>query len=370
MFVASPSFAATTFPHDILGSGSDTTYYMMAQHLDVLYNTSVGCRVIAFSGDNQPLDNECLSDQSTTVLTENYAHDRVSEAAPLGSSVGILQLCSQGQSGVANIDFARSSRAPKNPDSCTGLHFVGYARDGLSWESFPNEANAPSAGVNSLHVSDLKNIFVNCTFSNWSDVGGTNGPIVVWSDQAGSGTRSTWDGFVGGDSTACIPGVFKDGDPTNGEHVIPENNDDPIFNTPAGDPSLPKNAIYFYSWGRYNEHHAATSYLGQIEGIPPNRTTISNGTFPFGRYLFNIYCGAVAGCGGASQAPSYVTKYLGEKGWICNQATTKHATDPLSGKNYGTEITAGIVASGFAPLHKGNIGGGVSGKDNCRLFTT
>jgi ABC-type phosphate transport system substrate-binding protein len=294
----------------------------------------------------------------------------VSEAAPLGSSVGILQLCSQGQSGVANIDFARSSRAPKNPDSCTGLHFVGYARDGLSWESFPNEANAPSAGVNSLHVSDLKNIFVNCTFSNWSDVGGTNGPIVVWSDQAGSGTRSTWDGFVGGDSTACIPGVFKDGDPTNGEHVIPENNDDPIFNTPAGDPSLPKNAIYFYSWGRYNEHHAATSYLGQIEGIPPNRTTISNGTFPFGRYLFNIYCGAVAGCGGASQAPSYVTKYLGEKGWICNQATTKHATDPLSGKNYGTEITAGIVASGFAPLHKGNIGGGVSGKDNCRLFTT
>jgi ABC-type phosphate transport system substrate-binding protein len=304
------------------------------------------------------------------VLTENYAHDRVSEANPLGSSVGILALCSQGQNGVANIDFARSSRAPKNPDSCTGLHFVGYARDGLSWESFPNEANAPSAGVNSLHVSDLKNIFVNCTFGNWNDVGGTNGPIVVWSDQAGSGTRSTWDGFVGGDSTACIASPFKDGDPTNGEHIIPENNDDPIFNTPAGDPSLPKNAIYFYSWGRYNEHHAATSYLGQIEGIAPTRNTISNGTFPFGRYLFNVYCAAGGGCGTASQAPSWVTNYVGEKGWICNQATTKHATDPLTGKNYGTEITGQIVASGFAPLKKGNIGGGVSGKDNCRLFTT
>src|SRR5690348_10305817 len=128
LFVSSPAMAAPTLPHDILGSGSDTTYFMMAQHLDVLYNTSVGCRVIAGTGENQPLDNECLSDIGTTITTENYAHDRVSEAAPLGSSNGILQLCSQGQNGVANIDFARSSRAPKNPDSCTGLRFVGYAR--------------------------------------------------------------------------------------------------------------------------------------------------------------------------------------------------------------------------------------------------
>ena len=125
MFVANPAFAANPVPHDILGSGSDTTYFMLAQHLDLLYNVSTGCRVIALPGDTQPLDNECLSDTGVEVHTENYAHDRVSEANPLGSSVGILQLCGQGQSGVAHIDFARSSRAPKNPDSCTGLHFVG-----------------------------------------------------------------------------------------------------------------------------------------------------------------------------------------------------------------------------------------------------
>ena len=60
----------------------------------------------------------------------------------------------------------------------------------------------------------------------------------------------------------------------------------------------------------------------------------------------------------------------GEKGWICNQDTSKHGQDPVTHKNYGTEITGAINAAGFVPLKKGNIGGGVSGKDNCRLFTT
>jgi ABC-type phosphate transport system substrate-binding protein len=371
MLVASPAFAANPTPHDILGSGSDTTYYMMGNHLDTLYNTSAGCRVIALPGDQQPLDNGCLDDTGVEVHTENYAHDRVSEAAPLGSSVGILQLCNQGLSGVANIDFARSSRAPKNPDSCTGLHFVAYARDGISWESFPNESNSPSNGVTNLTVAQLRGIFITCTNTSWSDVGGGNRDIVVWAAQAGSGTRSTFEGFLGGgDSTACIDGQFKDGNPDNGEHVIQENNDDPIFNTPAGDPSEPRDAIFYYSWGRYNEHHAATSFLGKVEGIAPTKKSIQGGTFPFGRYLFNIYCGAGAGCGGAAKAPAYVTQYIGEKGWICNQDTSKHATDPVTHKNYGTEIASAISASGFVPVKKGNIGGGVSGKSYCRLFTT
>jgi ABC-type phosphate transport system substrate-binding protein len=371
LFVASPAFAVNPSPHDILGSGSDTTYFMMSSHLDVLYNSSTGCRVIALTGDTQPLDNGCLDDTGTQVHTENYAHDRVSEAAPLGSSVGILQLCSQGQTGVAHIDFARSSRAPRNPDSCTGLHFVAYARDGLSWESFPGESGSPAAGVTNLTVNQLKGVFTTCTNTHWSDIGGVDStPIVVWAAQTGSGTRSTWDGFLGGNSTTCIPAIFKDGDPTNGEHVIAENNDAPIFNPPPADPSVPGDAIFYYSWGRYNEHHAATSYLGMIEGVAPTKSTISSGTFPFSRYLFNIYCGAAGGCGTAPQAPSYVTNYIGEQGWICNQQATAHATDPLTGANYGREITAAINNSGFAALKRGLIGGGVSGKSNCRLFTT
>jgi ABC-type phosphate transport system substrate-binding protein len=370
MFIGSPAYAAPLTPHDILGSGSDTTYFMMGQHLDVLYNTSAGCRVIALPGDTQPLSNECLADTGVEVHSENYAHDRVGEAAPLGSSVGINQLCQQGLSGVAHIDFARSSRAPRSPDSCTGMHFVAYARDGISWESFPNETSSPSNGVNDLTVNQLKGIFTTCTITDWSDVGGGSRGIVVWAAQAGSGTRSTFEGFLGGgNSTACIPAAFKDGDPGNGEHVIQENNDDPIFNPTGTDTSQPRDAVFYYSWGRYNEHHAATSYLGQVEGIAPTKTTIQAGTFPFSRYLFNIYCGA-SSCGTASQAPSYVTNYLGEKGWMCNQATTAHATDPLTGQNYGKEIISAISNSGFVALKKGNIGGGVSGKSNCRLFTT
>jgi ABC-type phosphate transport system substrate-binding protein len=327
--------------------------------------------VIALPGDTQPLSNECLADTGAEVHTENYAHDRVSEANPLGSSVGINQLCQQGLSGVAHIDFARSSRAPRSPDSCTGMHFVAYARDGLSWESFPDEASSPSDGVTSMTVNQLKGIFTTCTITHWNDggLGGGSRAIVVWAAQDGSGTRATWDGFVAGNSTACIPTAFKDGETSNGEHVVRENNDDPIFNPLGSDTSEPRDAVFYYSWGRYNEHHASTSYLGEVEGIAPTKSTIQNGTFPFSRYLFNVYCGA-ATCGTAAQAPAYVTNYVGEKGWMCDQATSAHATDPDTGKNYGKEIISAIADSGFVALKKGNIGGGVSGKSNCRLFTT
>ena len=128
--------------------------------------------------------------------------------------------------------------------------------------------------------------------------------------------------------------------------------------------------MFYYSWGRYNEHHAATSYLGQIEGIAPTKTTISERDVPLQplpvqrvlrrRDLRDRQQGARVG---------HASTWARRAG-SATRPPRIHATDPLTGKNYGTEITAAINAAGFAPLKKGNIGGGVSGKDNCRLFTT
>src|SRR5262249_39587768 len=103
-------------PSQILGSGSDTTYQMMAA-LDTLYNDSAGCTPIAAPGNTQPLDFRCIPpDPAGTITTENYPHDVVREAYPLGSSSGISQLCQQGLAGVANMQFARSSRTSRATD--------------------------------------------------------------------------------------------------------------------------------------------------------------------------------------------------------------------------------------------------------------
>ena len=314
--------------HDVLHAGPASGRAL--QH-------SIGCRVIALPGDTQPLDNECLSDTGVEVHTENYAHDRVSEAAPLGSSVGILQLCSQGQSGVAHIDFARSSRAPKNPDSCTGLHFVGYARDGLSWESFPDEASSPSVGVTDLtsrRPEERLHQLHDQQLEPDRRVAPT-APSSCGRPRPGRARAPTWDGFVGGDSTACIPAMFKDGDPTNGEHVIPENNDDPIFNTPGRRPEPAEERDLLLLVGpvqraprrhelpRKDRGHRAHEDHDRQRHVPVRPV-------PVQRLLRSRRC-----CGTASQAPSWVTNYVGEKGWICNQDTSKHATDPLTGQNYG-----------------------------------
>src|SRR5262245_53991419 len=202
----------------VLGSGSDTTQFMM-NAIDSLYLFSPGCAQLAPQGQTQWLDFSCLfPDPPNTIQTENYKHDQVHEAYFLGSSNGIKQLCNQGQAGVADIDFARSSRGPGQTD-CTGLKFVAYARDGISWEAFNlkgsgvknmNNQSGTCAGSGGatqfcLTQSQLNGIFVACTLTNWNQVGGNSLKIAIYTPQAGSGTRSTWDGFVGGDSSHCIP---------------------------------------------------------------------------------------------------------------------------------------------------------------------
>src|SRR5689334_13544355 len=172
----------------ILGSGSDTTQFMMGA-LDNLYQFSPGCDQLAIPPASQQLDFSCSApDPAGTITTENYQHDQVHEATFLGSSSGISQLCKQGQSNVATINFARSSRAPAGSD-CTGLHFVAYARDGISWEAWDKVTATSVSGIHNMNnqadtcagsggatqfclsQSQLQGIFISCSITNWSQVG-------------------------------------------------------------------------------------------------------------------------------------------------------------------------------------------------------
>ena len=357
-----PANAATVYPTEVLGSGSDVMFHVSSA-LDLLYNESPGCTTIAPTG-TQPLDFECIP-QSGDITTENYAHDRISEAAPIGGSAGVNQLCQQTLTGVANIDYARQTSAP-NPAPCTGLHYVAYARDAITWEAFPSGKKAPSVGMNNqsgncagssgycLTQQQLKDIYVNCTITNWNQIGGSKShAIILYTIKQQFGTRKAFDLFLGGSSSSC-PGV----------QVVDQTDNSEI---PAKDKPY---AIAPVSVGSWTERYGSvkqTSKLGEIDGVAPTASAIQGGSFPYTRFLYNVFC-AAASCGKASTASQATINYVGEEGWICT--ANPHAVDPITGVDYRTEIANTITKYGFVPLPLGVIGGGDLNSDYCRLTTT
>jgi ABC-type phosphate transport system substrate-binding protein len=359
----------------VLGSGSNTTQQMMA-NIDSLYLFSPGCAQIPTpSGPTAWLDFSCqATNPAGTIFSENYEHDQVHEAYYLGSSNGIAQLCDQGSAGVATIQYARSSRGPATTD-CTGLHFVAYARDGIPVEGFKDakamkNSSAPCAGGFCITQAQAKAIWHTCTITNFDQIGGPNAPIDMYTPQPGSGTRSTFDSFLGGTnfSETCIDArgtAYED------SHVVPENSNTAILAN--GDSA---NALFPFSYGAWTTDvkGASNSALSKIDGIAATPTTISNGTFPYGRYLYNVVkCGTETNCGShnlqSTTPDTAAQRYVAEEGWLCS---TTHVVDPNNNKNltYTKEIAAAIRAFGFVPIPNGVIGGGDTHSDVCRLFTT
>ena len=266
----------------IVGSGSSTTYTMM-QGLDTLFNSANTCPLTSdnttASGSGQPLDFACVTGAGADQLAlnapqnENPWADVVVEEPAIGSGNGIGQLekgygyhdQSWTDSGSTvhylnvanNINFARSSRDPSNGSGSstgsdyTGLNFVAYATDGVSWVHYlqtpvgsnttttctngtcgspvattGTTAATPIAAVKSLSTAQIGAIWKG-TSQQWGDVGlcsdgawadgitiasctshggPSNLPILVFSAQEGSGTQSTWKGTVGADPTQTSSG--------------------------------------------------------------------------------------------------------------------------------------------------------------------
>jgi hypothetical protein len=369
---------------EVLGSGSDTTQFMMHQ-LDGLYLFSPGCQQIALPGGTKWFDFSCLTpDPAGTITTENYTHDQVHEAYFLGSGNGLHQVCNQNVAGNAHVDYARSSRA-KAASDCAGMHFVAYARDGISWESFDQVGSgvhgmsnttttcAGSGGLTQFCLTQLQlqHIFLGggpgtgtngCTaFWDEDGIGGNHVPINPYTPQSGSGTRLTWDGFLGASSDACIN--------TRGaayvqSHIVDENQNASIATN--GDAL---NVIFPFSAGVWKNqvNFKGGAQLGAIDNVFPSASTIGSGAFPFGRFLFNVFCAACpAGTNNASQA---TINYVGEDGWICKPIAS-HATNSVTGNNFRTDIGLVIQNSGFVPINFGPTGGGDPNPGFCRLTTT
>ena len=303
----------------IYGGGSDTTYTLM-NDLASAFHESDGCLLNAASfplTGTSPTQNQCQSGAGAAItgdnIYENYDHDMVINFFPQGSNAGRGQLCNQKTSAdgsgpnkdprVPYIDFARSSSAPGTGFQCTvanggesgtALNFVAFARDAISWTHWNTGGGGGGAAVTNLTVAQLRDIFITCAITQWGAVGGEAGePIIVYTAIPGSGTRSTWEGFLGGgNSETCIPAQFKDGNVGNGERVVREHQMEPVeqaFNDPGA--ANESNSIYYMSFGLHesNPGFAGSSLIGNVNGIVPNETTIVDGTFPFSRNMYNVY---------------------------------------------------------------------------------
>lgn len=405
-----PANAATPFTPNkssdwIRIGGSDTTEAMM-NRLSLLFNESPGC---VLTGTPQNLDGRCFDfDSGTAGIQEQYQvdaagnptdaantdHDVAFNYYAVGSGTGITQLSQRGAAGVQVIDVARSSRAPRATD-VDGLRFFAYAKDAIPWVKFPG---APAASVSSLTAAQVTNIFSGCAagaqpeidktanggnnngIADWGDVGGVTGePIVTWAAQDGSGTRTTFDGFLGSgkSSTNCIPAAKKDNSLANGERRIFENNAEPIKNSTgvdcddliAGATTCAPNSIFYYSLGRHNQSGGETSILGSItvSGTPvaPTEANVLSDAFPYSRYLYNVVRNDTFASGLASNA---VRNFVSANGFICKTAAAS-ATNPKTGNNFRTDVENVIRGEGFIPLPVGATGAG-GGNSHCRAVDT
>ncbi len=205
---------------------------------------------------------------STTVqpLAEKLAqgfeviHPRVKvEVQGGGSSVGVRSAAD----GVVDIGAISRELQPNEPP----LHASRIALDGVA--VVVNPAN-PLSG---LTLEQLRGIYAG-TITNWKQVGGKDGTIIIVSREEGSGTRTAFEEMV-----------MKKTLITNGAIFMPANG---IIKTTAAQAD---NAIGYISLG----YADSTVKLLAVDGVPCSPDNILKGTYPISRSLYFVTREAPAG---------------------------------------------------------------------------
>ena len=279
--------------HVVTAAGSDTTQAVMAAVL-ARYAGPSGDQtanipaVPTGSGFVVPADSTC--GQRLYVVSGTPP---TSYTAPNGSGAGKNALKDPTNLTNGCIDIARSSSGPGASDPAAFRYF-GFAKDAVSWAAF-NGGHAPA----SLSKAQIKSVY-DCTFTNWSDLGGTAGPIQRYLPQAGSGTRSF---FIANILDASDPTTVS-GPSCPAVKTVEENKGDQIaLADQAG-------AIFPYSAGQWiaqangvianhrssstvraitiantSANPVARPHLGKYA---PNVAVVTSGTFPGVRTVYNV----------------------------------------------------------------------------------
>ena len=181
MASAEPTF--TPGASDYVGVGSDTTQNVVNAFANkwnakVPTPSSKWANFDAFLASPPTPDNIVL--RSTTGCDTPIARSTTA-----GSSAGIASLLNDVN---GCIDYARSSRG-KNAATDSNLLFIAFARDGVTWASFPVTSGTVTTTGN-LTTANLTSIY-NCTVTNWKTIKSSlpSNPIEPYAPQSSSGTR-------------------------------------------------------------------------------------------------------------------------------------------------------------------------------------
>ncbi len=163
---------------------------------------------------------------------------------PTGSGSGI-QAVQEGR-----CDIGLSSRALKESEKEQGLTETVLAYDGIAVIVHPENA------VSDLTLSEIADIYTG-KITDWSELGGTAGEIVLIGREANSGTR---DGFetVTGTVDACL---YRQELSSNGDVITA------VANNP--------NAIGYASLATVKDNVKMLS----VEGVMPSEESVKNGSY-------------------------------------------------------------------------------------------
>ena len=346
-----PPRGVTPAAYDIVGVGSNTTEYVM-DAFSVAYNKTVKVHNVnnpkLYSYDALPEGKNVPGTYPMKPKAGCATIDR-----PNGSTAGIgalntTQKIKFNGGSYQCIDFARSSggRKPTNPaDKPGGVVFVAFAKDAITWAA-RSAAKGGTDAPTSLTTAQLKAIFT-CKDTNWSQVGGKAGKITVYLPQAGSGTLSTWEKFMGITTLgACVS-------------QAPEENEGTYkgFNSP--------NAIFIWSIGAYvaEKYHEANcgatptktqNQFGcnlsgfivpeKISGVNPlssGKVPTINPKFPtaYWRTVYNVVNYWTGTKDHLSPKDEHIFGSRAEKGYICSNAGAQTLI-----RDYGF-VTTGLCGS-------------------------
>ena len=168
---------------------------------------------------------------------------------PTGSGAGITAV-SEGR-----CDIGLSSRALKAEEEASGLVGTTLALDGIAM--IVNPANT----VEDLNIEQIKAIYTG-EVTNWAEVGGADGEIVLIGREAGSGTRSGFEEIVLG----------KDAEPKYNQELTSTGD---VITTVAGNP----NAIGYASLASVKDTVKAI----KVEGVTPTEDTVKDGSYAIQR---------------------------------------------------------------------------------------
>ncbi len=167
---------------------------------------------------------------------------------PTGSGSGIKAVLE------GRCDIGLSSRSLKDSEKADGLRETVLAYDGIAIIVHPDNP------VSDLSVEQIAAIYTG-EITNWSEVGGNDGEIVLIGREAGSGTR---DGFesITGTTGKC---KYRQEQTSTGD----------VITTVAGNP----NAIGYASLASVKSSVKAIS----IGGVSPSEATIKDGSYAIQR---------------------------------------------------------------------------------------